>query len=113
MQTRKAYTYEDTGGAGAAPSFGVHPHNSLSKAGRNPHWSAGMNPFSPAVSNVEHGSVGCEGNSKIASGIPTTNPSPQTLQTFPALVEGAATTGESTGAGTGAVSVGAFTGPGV
>lgn len=98
---------EERAGAGAVPSFRVHPHKSLSKPGRNPHWSAGMSPFSPAVSNVEHGSVGCEGNSKIASGIPTTNPSPQTLHTLSVLVVGAATTGESTGAGTGAVVTGA------
>jgi hypothetical protein len=87
--------------------LGSHPHKSLSKLGRNLHCSAGIRPSCPAVSNIEHGSVGCEGNSKIASGIPTANPSPHTLHTFPASVVGAAITGESTGAGTGA-----FAGPG-
>ena len=36
-------------------------------------------PLAPADSNVEQGSVGCPGNSKMASGIPTANPSPQLL----------------------------------
>jgi hypothetical protein len=36
-------------------------------------------PLAPADSNVEQESVGCPGYSKIASGIPTANPSPQTL----------------------------------
>lgn len=62
------------------PVLGAHPHKSLTKLGSNWHWSGVIKPpCAPTDSNVEHGRVGCPGNSKIASGFPTANPSPQTL----------------------------------
>jgi hypothetical protein len=56
--------------------FGAHPHVSRIKLGSNAHLSAGRTPVAPAFSNVEHDTVGCPGNSKMASGFPTANPSP-------------------------------------
>lgn len=62
-------------GFGAAPV----PHSqTLTKFGRNGHCSSGTCPSIPACSNSPHWTSGCPSNIKIAFGLPTQRPSPQT-----------------------------------
>lgn len=63
------------GGAGRAEA---HPQRVSTSPGRNGHWSVGTIPEEPAASRTPHETSGWLGNAKIAVGLVTQSPSPQT-----------------------------------
>jgi hypothetical protein len=57
----------------------VSPHLQIStRVLNNWHWSKGISPSKPASSSTPHGTLGCPGKAKIASGSPTHRFDPQT-----------------------------------
>jgi len=98
---------------------GWHSH-APSNPGRKPHALMGIAPLSPAACSIPHGTAGWPGNSKIASGLPTCFPSPQTEHrcAFTVAAVGAGVMilgilGLGEGAGVGGFGVGAIVGENV
>ena len=70
---------EVTGAGVGGTSTTTGPHSqTLMIGGRKAHWSTGICPSSPASWRKMHGTSGCPGKTKMASGWVTALPSPQT-----------------------------------